>query len=66
MLIALHRPKEALVAYQATLTKEPNRYRALDGARRAAADVGDKRAAAKYAGQLAKLTDRRSGSSGSD
>jgi hypothetical protein len=66
MLIALHRPKEALVAYEATLTKEPNRYRALDGARRAAADVGDKRAAAKYAGQLVKLTDRRSGSSGSD
>jgi hypothetical protein len=66
MLIALHRPKEALVAFEATLTKEPNRYRALDGARRAAADVGDKRAAADYAGQLARLTGERRASSGRD
>ena len=62
----LRRPKEALAAYQATLTKEPNRYRALDGARRAATDVGDKRAAANYAGQLAKLTGRQSDSPRSD
>jgi tetratricopeptide (TPR) repeat protein len=58
MLMELRRPKEALAAYQATLSKEPNRYRALDGARRAATDVGDKRAAAIYAGELAKLTGR--------
>jgi len=56
MLMELHRPREALVAYMATLTKEPNRYRALDGARRAAAAAGDTRAAATYAGQLARLT----------
>ena len=56
MLMELHRPREALVAYMATLTKEPHRYRALDGARRAAAAAGDTRAAATYAGQLARLT----------
>ena len=66
MLMELRRPKDALAAYQATLTKEPNRYRALDGARRAAAAAGDKRAAANYAGELARLTGERRGSSGSD
>jgi tetratricopeptide (TPR) repeat protein len=56
MLMQLHRPKEALAAYRATLTKEPNRYRALDGARRAAAAASDTRAASEYAGQLARVT----------
>jgi hypothetical protein len=56
MLMELHRPSEALVAYRGTLTKEPNRYRALDGARRAAVAAGDTRAAATYASQLARLT----------
>jgi hypothetical protein len=66
MLMELRRPKDALAAYRATLTKEPNRYRALDGARRAAAAAGDKRAAADYAGQLARLTGERRASSGRD
>jgi hypothetical protein len=56
MLLQLHRPREALAAYRATLEKEPNRYRALDGARRAAEAAGDTRAAASYAGQIARLT----------
>ena len=56
MLMQLHRPKEALAAYRVTLSKEPNRYRALAGAGRAAAAAGDPRAAAHYAGQLARLT----------
>jgi hypothetical protein len=60
MLMELHRPNEALEAYRATLTKEPNRYRALDGAHRAAVAAGDRRAAADYAGQLARLTRARS------
>jgi hypothetical protein len=59
MLMELKRPRDALAAYRATLTKEPNRFRALDGARRAAAAVGDARAAAGYAGQLKKITSSR-------
>ena len=59
MLMQLHRPNDALAAYRVTLTKEPNRYRALAGARRAAAGAGDTRAAAEYARQLARLTGAR-------
>jgi hypothetical protein len=59
MLMELRRPTEALAAYQATLSKEPNRYHALDGARRAAMAVGDGHAAADYAGRLARLTGAR-------
>ncbi len=42
MLIQLKRPKEALAEYQRTLTKEPNRYRSLNGALHAATTIGDK------------------------
>ncbi|MEP6550274.1 MAG: hypothetical protein ABJB95_03775, partial [Gemmatimonadales bacterium] len=56
MLMELRRPREALVEYRATLIKEPNRYRTLDGARRAASASGDKAGAAKYAAQLKKIT----------
>jgi len=35
MLMQLGRPADALVEYRATLRKEPNRYHAVDGARRA-------------------------------
>ena len=56
MLMELGRPKEALVEYRATLAKEPNRYRTLDGARRAALAAGEKQESAKYADQLARLT----------
>jgi len=59
MLMELRRPKDALTEYRATLTKEPNRYRALDGARRAAAAAGDTRAAASYSAELTKLTGGR-------
>jgi hypothetical protein len=56
MLMELHRPTGALAAYRATLAKEPNRFRALDGAHRAATVGGDTHAAAHYAAQLARLT----------
>ncbi len=56
MLMELRRPADALAEYRATLVKEPNRYRALDGARRAAAGVGDRSAEASYAAQIRKLT----------
>ena len=56
MLMELRRPREALVEYRTTLAKEPNRYRALDGARRAALGGGEKQESAKYADELARLT----------
>jgi tetratricopeptide (TPR) repeat protein len=59
MLMELRRPREALAEYRATLTREPNRYRALKGAQRAAAASGDVRTAASYADQLARLTGAR-------
>ncbi|HVT41273.1 MAG TPA: hypothetical protein VHE78_19710 [Gemmatimonadaceae bacterium] len=54
MLFELNRTAEALVAYRATLEKEPNRFRALYGAMRAAAVSGDRVAAAGYKEQLRK------------
>jgi hypothetical protein len=59
MLMELGRPKGALAEYRATLRKEPGRYRALDGARRAAAAAGETRAAAGYVAELTKLTGAR-------
>jgi len=58
MLMELHRPAEALVEYRAALLEEPNRYRTLDGARRAASASGDRTAAAEYAAQLRTVTGR--------
>ena len=48
----------ALAAYEATLVREPRRARSLYGAGRAAEQVGDRDAAARYAGQLLELMDR--------
>ncbi|MET0397019.1 MAG: hypothetical protein ABW277_09375 [Longimicrobiaceae bacterium] len=56
MLMELGRPSAALAEYRATLAREPNRFQALDGARRAATAAGDGAAAAAYAAQLAALT----------
>jgi hypothetical protein len=56
MLMELHRPADALAEYRRTLTKEPGRYRALDGARLAAAATGDRAAAAKYAEEIIRMT----------
>ena len=56
MLIELDRPREALAEYRATLAKEPNRFRALYGAMRAASLAGDREAAARYRTQLQALT----------
>jgi hypothetical protein len=59
MLMELRRPADALAEYRATLVKEPNRYRALDGARQAAAGIGDRAAEARYAAEIRKLTAAR-------
>ena len=56
MLLQFGRPKEALAEYRATLTREPNRYRTLDGAMRAAGAAGDRTAEAQYRAQLKRLT----------
>jgi len=52
MLLELKRPHEALVEYRATLRKEPNRFRGLYGAMRAASLVGDGAAARQYRSTL--------------
>lgn len=41
MLLEAGRPREALAAFEATMKKEPNRYRGLAGAARAAEAAGD-------------------------
>jgi hypothetical protein len=56
MLLELQRPGEALAAYRATLEKEPNRFRSLHGAMRAATLAGDRAAATRYASALGTLT----------
>jgi hypothetical protein len=55
MLLELKRPREALVEYRATLLKEPNRFRALYGAMRAASLTGDRAAATQYKAMLKTL-----------
>jgi hypothetical protein len=55
MLLDLGRPGEALVEYRSTLTREPNRFRTLLGAMRAASESGDEAAAAKFKAQLKEL-----------
>ncbi|MEP6731840.1 MAG: hypothetical protein ABJE10_14430 [bacterium] len=55
MLLEVGQPAEALVEYRKTLTREPNRYRTLFGATRAAASAKDKTAEAQYSAQLRAL-----------
>lgn len=54
MLMELKRPAEALVEYEQTLSKEPNRYRGLHGAMLAATALGKKALAKQYAEKLRK------------
>ena len=58
MLLQLKRPAEALAEFEATLAKEPNRFRALLGAARAAAGAGDRAKAAAHAATLVAITAR--------
>ena len=52
MLLEMKRPKDALAEFQKTMTKEPNRFRGIAGAARAAAATGDKAAAQRYYAKL--------------
>ena len=55
MLLQMNRPADALQAFEATLTHEPNRFRALLGAARAAAQAGDTAKARTYADALVRI-----------
>jgi len=55
MLLAAHQPAPALAEFEATLRHEPNRFRALAGAARAAREAHDRAAARKYSAELLKL-----------
>jgi hypothetical protein len=58
MLLQVNRPAEALREYAATLTKEPNRFRSVYGAGRAASLAGDTAAARRYFDQLVTICER--------
>jgi hypothetical protein len=58
MLLQLNRPAEALKEFEMTLKKEPNRFRAVHGAARAATLAADRATARTYYGQLVKICDR--------
>ena len=56
MLLELNRPAEALTEFEATLKKEPNRFRADYGAAQAAAAAGNRTSAAAHYAALLQLT----------
>ncbi len=55
MLLKLNRPSDALREFEATLLKEPNRFRSLYGAAKAAKLAGDPQSARHYAAVLLKV-----------
>jgi tetratricopeptide (TPR) repeat protein len=58
MLLELNQPADALKEFEATLKKEPNRFRATYGAAKAADRSGNKTAARNYYRQLLKIAER--------
>jgi tetratricopeptide (TPR) repeat protein len=61
MLLEAGRPKEALVAFEATMQKEPNRFRGVYGAGSAAEAAGDKQKAATYYRELLDIASTADG-----
>jgi tetratricopeptide (TPR) repeat protein len=55
MLLDAGRAREALVAFEATTKKEPNRFRGISGAAQAAAASGDRTKAMTYYRQLLEI-----------
>ncbi len=55
MLLELGRPADALAEFETALVHEPNRFRSLDGAARAAAKAGDNAKATKYYAALLEV-----------
>ncbi|HUQ09852.1 MAG TPA: hypothetical protein VM146_06005, partial [Steroidobacteraceae bacterium] len=58
MLLLAKQPAAAQQAFEATLKREPNRFRALYGAARAGSLAGDRAAATRYYGWLLKICTR--------
>jgi hypothetical protein len=58
MLLLINQPAEALKEFEATLKKEPNRFRALYGAARSASLAGDRPKARTYFASLLKICER--------
>ena len=58
MLLAINQPTQALEQFEATLKKEPNRFRALYGAARAAQLSGNREASRTYFAELLKVCER--------
>ena len=58
MLLEMKQPVAALKEFQATLKKEPNRFRAVYGAARAAELSGDRTTAQTYYRQLLTICER--------
>jgi tetratricopeptide (TPR) repeat protein len=56
MLMALDQPAEALVEFERSLKRDPNRFRGIHGAARAAEASGNRKAAADYYTKLQVLT----------
>jgi hypothetical protein len=55
MLLEAGQPADALAAFEITVAKEPNRFRGVSGAARAAELAGDRRKAAQYYRQLLQI-----------
>jgi tetratricopeptide (TPR) repeat protein len=58
LLLELKRPEEALTEFEATLSKEPNRFRSLYGAAEAAKLAGDRQTAQAHFQTLLKVAAR--------
>jgi hypothetical protein len=58
MLLQMDQPADALKEFEATLEKEPNRFRTLFGAASSASLAGDREKARTYAAALLKVSDR--------
>ena len=58
MLLEVNQPADALKEFQTTMQKEPNRFRAVYGAAKAADRSGDKTAARTYYRQLLMIAER--------
>ena len=58
MLLRVHQPGQALEQFEATLKREPNRFRALSGAARAAQLKGDGETSRRYFRVLLRVCER--------
>jgi hypothetical protein len=61
MLLEAGRHQDALAAFEATMKKEPNRFRAVAGAMRAAEAAGDRPTAATHARELLEIAKEADG-----